>query len=359
MTRYRLPTSPRARCCLPALRSPPPCRRGSAGRQSLQAASRLRGARKSSRQAQPGRWWPWPSTKPATSSPRASRVRWCSIQDKDHDGKFETGRHVLRQGEELPGHSAAGRPRVRRGRRSLGYGLLSPDRHRRRRPGRQGRHALQVQRRHGRARSARAGARPRRPDLHDDRQPRLRRRRRCAKTSPHHHYYDGELFTPKYEDANGHAAGIKAPGGTVVRTDTNGSFIELFVGGFRNAYDHAFNRDGELFTYDSRHGMGRRPALVSSDARESPDSRAPSSAGAAAGRSGPTISSIACRRRSTSAAARRPASCSTIINRFPQEVSRRALHVRLVAGPHPGRDAASRTAARTRARAKSSWKVSR
>ncbi len=72
-----------------------------------------------------------------------------------------------------------------------------------------------------------------------------------AKSSPHHHFYDGELITPKYEDANGHASGIKAPGGSVVRTDTNGSFLELFVGGFRNAYDHAFNRAGELFTYDS------------------------------------------------------------------------------------------------------------
>jgi putative heme-binding domain-containing protein len=72
-----------------------------------------------------------------------------------------------------------------------------------------------------------------------------------ATTSPHHHYYDAELFAPKYEDANGHAAGIKAPGGTVVRTDGNGSFVEVFLGGFRNAYDHAFNRDGELFTYDS------------------------------------------------------------------------------------------------------------
>ncbi|MEX0978605.1 MAG: HEAT repeat domain-containing protein, partial [Pirellulales bacterium] len=72
-----------------------------------------------------------------------------------------------------------------------------------------------------------------------------------ADSSPHHHYYDAELLVPKYEDANGHAAGIKAPGGSVIRTDTNGSFIELFVGGFRNAYDHAFNRDGELFTFDS------------------------------------------------------------------------------------------------------------
>ncbi len=72
-----------------------------------------------------------------------------------------------------------------------------------------------------------------------------------ADTSPHHDFYNGELFTPKYEDANGHASGIKAPGGSVVRTDINGSFIEHFLGGFRNAYDHAFNSDGELFTYDS------------------------------------------------------------------------------------------------------------
>jgi putative heme-binding domain-containing protein len=72
-----------------------------------------------------------------------------------------------------------------------------------------------------------------------------------AATSPHHHYYDAELLNPKYEDANGHAAGIKAPGGSVVRTDENGSFLELFVGGFRNAYDHAFNRAGDLFTFDS------------------------------------------------------------------------------------------------------------
>ncbi|HEX3725718.1 MAG TPA: HEAT repeat domain-containing protein [Pirellulales bacterium] len=72
-----------------------------------------------------------------------------------------------------------------------------------------------------------------------------------ASTSPHHHYHNAELFTPKYEDANGHAAGIKAPGGTVIRTDVNGSFVEVFCGGFRNAYDHAFNHAGELFTFDS------------------------------------------------------------------------------------------------------------
>lgn len=72
-----------------------------------------------------------------------------------------------------------------------------------------------------------------------------------ADNSPLRHFYEGDLLTPKYEDPRGHAAGIKAPGGTVVRTDVNGSFVELFAGGFRNAYDIAFNRTGELFTYDS------------------------------------------------------------------------------------------------------------
>lgn len=69
--------------------------------------------------------------------------------------------------------------------------------------------------------------------------------------SPYHHFYEGDLVLPKYEDAGGHAVGVKAPGGTVIRTDTDGSFVQLFAGGFRNAYDLAFNQDGELFTFDS------------------------------------------------------------------------------------------------------------
>jgi putative heme-binding domain-containing protein len=70
-------------------------------------------------------------------------------------------------------------------------------------------------------------------------------------SSPLNHFYEGDLLTPKYEDPHGYAAGIKAPGGTVVRTDINGSFAELFAGGFRNCYSLAFNRSGELFTADS------------------------------------------------------------------------------------------------------------
>ena len=55
----------------------------------------------------------------------------------------------------------------------------------------------------------------------------------------------------RYEDPGGHAAGIKAPGGTVIRTDLEGKEVELVAGGFRNAYDLAFNRAGELFVHDS------------------------------------------------------------------------------------------------------------
>ena len=41
------------------------------------------------------------------------------------------------------------------------------------------------------------------------------------------------------------------PGGWVCKTDPNGETFELIASGFRNAYDIAFNVDGELFTYDS------------------------------------------------------------------------------------------------------------
>jgi glucose/arabinose dehydrogenase len=70
-------------------------------------------------------------------------------------------------------------------------------------------------------------------------------------TSPHRDYYEGDLVTPKYEDPGGHAVGIKAPGGTIVRTDTDGSGVQLVCGGLRNPYDLAFNRDGELFIHDA------------------------------------------------------------------------------------------------------------
>ena len=72
-----------------------------------------------------------------------------------------------------------------------------------------------------------------------------------ALSSPHQNYYEGELVRSRFEDPRGHAQGIKAPGGGVVRIDLEGRRVELFAGGLRNAYDLAFNKDGDLFTHDS------------------------------------------------------------------------------------------------------------
>jgi putative heme-binding domain-containing protein len=69
--------------------------------------------------------------------------------------------------------------------------------------------------------------------------------------SPYGPVYEGDLIQPRYEDPNGHAAGIPAPGGRITRTDMSGSFVEVVAAGLRNPYDFAFNGDGEIFTYDA------------------------------------------------------------------------------------------------------------
>jgi len=68
--------------------------------------------------------------------------------------------------------------------------------------------------------------------------------------SPLNIFYEGELL-PHYNDARGHAAGIMAPGGEILRSDDEGQTWKRVVAGFRNQYDFAFNREGELFTFDS------------------------------------------------------------------------------------------------------------
>ncbi|MEX0716515.1 MAG: c-type cytochrome [Planctomycetaceae bacterium] len=60
-----------------------------------------------------------------------------------------------------------------------------------------------------------------------------------------------DLLLPRQWDANGHAAGRLAPGGWIARTDPDGKTWEITSSGYRNAYDMAFNADGELFAYDS------------------------------------------------------------------------------------------------------------
>ncbi len=60
-----------------------------------------------------------------------------------------------------------------------------------------------------------------------------------------------DFILPRQWDASGHAVGILAPGGWICKTDPDGKTWELVSMGYRNQYDAALNRDGELFTYDS------------------------------------------------------------------------------------------------------------
>ncbi len=68
--------------------------------------------------------------------------------------------------------------------------------------------------------------------------------------SPHKNYEE-DFLLPRQWDANGHAVGILAPGGYVLRTDPEGKKWELLLAGFRNSYDFDFSPEGEMFTFDS------------------------------------------------------------------------------------------------------------
>lgn len=60
-----------------------------------------------------------------------------------------------------------------------------------------------------------------------------------------------DRLIPKIEDPNGHAVGIKAPGGFVCLVDPDGKNWEMYCCGFRNAYDLAVLGNGDIVTYDS------------------------------------------------------------------------------------------------------------
>ncbi len=64
-------------------------------------------------------------------------------------------------------------------------------------------------------------------------------------------HWDEDLILSRQGDSRGFGTGIRAPGGWVARTDPEGKSWEMVCTGFRNAYDIAFNTNGDLFTYDS------------------------------------------------------------------------------------------------------------
>ena len=49
----------------------------------------------------------------------------------------------------------------------------------------------------------------------------------------------------------GFMRGVPAPGGWIAKVDPNGTNWELLATGFRNQFDAAYNREGELFAYDA------------------------------------------------------------------------------------------------------------
>ncbi|GEO06045.1 hypothetical protein AAE02nite_37090 [Adhaeribacter aerolatus] len=61
---------------------------------------------------------------------------------------------------------------------------------------------------------------------------------------------EDNLF-PLIKDPRGHANDRMAPGGWIAKIDPAGTNWELISAGYRNAFDMAFNEDGELFAYDA------------------------------------------------------------------------------------------------------------
>src|SRR5205814_7206345 len=56
---------------------------------------------------------------------------------------------------------------------------------------------------------------------------------------------------PRMPDGRGFMAGVLGPGGAIYNVTPDGKTWELFGVGFRNQYDAAYNRNGDLFTYDA------------------------------------------------------------------------------------------------------------
>jgi putative heme-binding domain-containing protein len=56
---------------------------------------------------------------------------------------------------------------------------------------------------------------------------------------------------PRMPDGNGFMRGVLGPGGYICRVDPDGKNWELISVGYRNQFDAAFNRHGELLTFDA------------------------------------------------------------------------------------------------------------
>lgn len=72
-----------------------------------------------------------------------------------------------------------------------------------------------------------------------------------ASSSPVRQVWGEDHLLPSMPDGRGHNRGVLAPGGIVYRVSPDGQKMEAYASGFRNVFDAAVSRDGELFTYDA------------------------------------------------------------------------------------------------------------
>ncbi len=64
------------------------------------------------------------------------------------------------------------------------------------------------------------------------------------------HWGEDHLL-PRMPDGRGFMRDVLAPGGIIYRVSPDGKDFEIYASGFRNIFDAAFNKQGELFTYDA------------------------------------------------------------------------------------------------------------
>lgn len=72
-----------------------------------------------------------------------------------------------------------------------------------------------------------------------------------AASSPVPPVWGEDHLLPSMPDGRGHNRGVLAPGGIIYKVTPDGKKFEAYANGFRNIFDAAVNRDGELFTYDA------------------------------------------------------------------------------------------------------------
>ena len=72
-----------------------------------------------------------------------------------------------------------------------------------------------------------------------------------ADTSPVVQVWGEDHLLPSLPDGRGHNRGVLAPGGIIYKYTPESKTLEAYSSGYRNIFDAAVNKDGELFTYDA------------------------------------------------------------------------------------------------------------